>query len=200
LGGAGAVILCCVLAAALLVGCGGSGGGSTAASPSAAQLQAAKKEGEEAARERDRVASLQRQVHRIKRQMHSSRASVAKQPATATSSPSTSSAEPEPEPVSFHAPSGNVSCEIFLEGATCTVVSVGETFVLDPGSPATIENAMALPRNYGEEVGFGNAVSDGGSVTCEVPPSDSPHGITCVDSSDGHGFEASRVPDRQQAY
>jgi hypothetical protein len=121
-------------------------------------------------------------------------------PSTAAAAPSPSAPTAEAEPVSFHAPSGNVSCEVFLEGATCTVASVGETFVLDPGEPATIEAEAALPPGYGEAVGYGSTVAGGGSVTCEVPPSDSPRGVSCVDSSDGHGFEASRVPDRQKAY
>ena len=199
IGRPGAVIASVLIVAGLLGGCGGSGGGST--TTSAAQLSAAKKEGEEAARERDRVAGLQRQVHRIKRMMRHNHASASRQaPSTATAASSPSTLSTEAEPVSFHAPSGNVSCEVFVEGATCTVASVGETFVLDPGEPATIEAEAALPADYGEAVGYGSTVAGGGSVTCEVPPSDSPRGISCVDSSDGHGFEASRVPDRQKAY
>jgi hypothetical protein len=39
-----------------------------------------------------------------------------------------------------------------------------------------------------------------GSITCTIPHSSEPHGIICTDSSSGHGFEASREPERQHVY
>jgi hypothetical protein len=39
-----------------------------------------------------------------------------------------------------------------------------------------------------------------GSISCEVPPSDVPRGVTCVDIGTGHGFEASRIASREKAY
>jgi hypothetical protein len=198
----GIIVTGMVIAAGVLAGCGGSSGSSTVSSPSAAQLQAAKKEGEKAARERDRVAALQRQVHAIKRQVGHERRQRPRQAAPTPVAPTTTATTASGSvPVrSFHAPSGNVSCEVFVEGATCTVASVGETFVLEPGAPARIESAAALPRGLGEATGYGSVVSGGGSVSCEVPPSDVPRGISCADSADGHGFEASRIRDRQEAY
>jgi hypothetical protein len=100
---------------------------------------------------------------------------------------------------SFHAPSGNVSCEVFTSGATCTVESSGETFVLEADSPARVESAAVLSPGLGEVVEYGHTVGDG-SITCEVPPSDVPRGVTCVDQSDGHGFEASRDASRQEVH
>lgn len=192
-----------VVAVGLLSGCGGSGGGSTTDTVAVSELQAARRQGEEAAKERDRVAALQRQVRAIKRHMrhhrahHGSASPVVTEVGAASAAPSPSAAEGPLR--SFHAPSGNVSCEVFGDGATCTVESVGTTFVLEPGAPARVEAGTALPSSFGELVEFGNVVS-AGSITCEVPPSDVPRGITCVDQSDGHGFEASRVSSRQEAY
>jgi hypothetical protein len=189
--------------AGLLAACGGSTS-STTTTVSAAQLHAAKRAGEEKAREQDRVKNLQKQVKALKHQVnhHGSRhantagAASAVAPEPAPESPSAESTEPIR---SFHAPSGNVSCQLFADGATCTVESIGETFIFEAGGPGRIEPITALPRGLGELVDYGNIVS-AGSVTCEVPPSDVARGITCSDASSGHGFEASRIGSRQSAY
>ncbi|HTT93533.1 MAG TPA: hypothetical protein VMF55_02610 [Solirubrobacterales bacterium] len=187
----------------MLAGCGGSGGSSTAGTAAPAELQAARRQGEEAAKERDRVAGLQRQVRTIRRRLrhhHAQQTSPAPAPTESGSASNAAAPDVAGGPVrSFHAPSGNVSCEVFGDGATCTVASVGLTFVLEPGNAARIESGAALSSGLGELVGYGNVVSVG-SITCEVPPSDVPRGITCVDRSDGHGFEASRDASRQEAY
>jgi hypothetical protein len=188
----------------LLAGCGGSSGGSTVSRASAPELRAAQIRGEEAAKERDRVAGLQRQVRSIRRRLrhHDARHEPASSAAVATGGSTPQAAAPvvSEGPVrSFHAPSGNVSCEVLTDGATCTVASVGLTFVLESGSAARVEAGAALPSGLGELMDYGSTVS-AGSITCEVPPSDVPRGITCVDLSDGHGFEASRDSSRQKAY
>jgi hypothetical protein len=191
----------CLAGTMLLAGCGGgSGGGSTASTVAADQLQEARQQGEAKAEERDRVAALQRQVRTIKRRLRHHPAHQAAAPAAAVAGTSEASPPAAEGPIrSFHAPSGNVSCEVFSDGATCTVDSIGESFVLEAGATGRIESAAVLPRDLGELVEYGNTVT-AGSITCEVPPSDVPRGITCVDQSDGHGFEASRIPSRQAAY
>jgi hypothetical protein len=183
----------------VLTACGGSSSSSTA-TVSFAELRAAKRAGEEKAREQDRVKNLQKQVHELKHRVNHG---VATQPAGPAQAASPNSEEQPSQSSglgrSFHAPSGNVSCEIVTDGASCTVESVGETFVLEAGAPGRIESGAALPRDLGELVDYGNTVS-AGSITCEVPPSDVPRGISCSDSASGHGFEASRVSSRQSAY
>jgi hypothetical protein len=191
-----------VAAAVVLAGCGGSSSSTTAATTiSAGQLRAAKKAGEEKARETDRVNNLQKELHSLRRQIkHRGRAPEESQTPSESPSPSTSPAVESSAPLrTFHAPSGNVSCEIFTTGATCTVESVGETFAFSSGEAARIEPGDDLPRSLGERVGYGATVSSG-SISCEVPPSDVPRGVSCVDSSSGHGFDASRIPERQEAY
>jgi hypothetical protein len=195
-----AIGLIAVLAlAGALTACGGSGSNPTT-SASLAELGAAKRAGEEKARERDRVKNLQKQMRALKRQVKRRKSSPA---SAVASSPAAAPAAAPPaieEPVrAFHAPSGNVSCQVLTDGASCTVESIGETFVFEAGQPARIESGAALPRYLGELVGYGSTVSSG-SVSCEVPPSDVPRGISCSDSSSGHGFEASRIPSRQSAY
>jgi hypothetical protein len=191
-------------AAGLLVGCGGSGSQSTE-TVSMAQLRAAKRAGEEKAREQDRVKNLQKQMrqlkHRVNHGAHAhSGATASASPAVAPPAATSTQASAEGAPVrTFHAPSGNVSCQILVDGASCTVESIGETFVFEAGGPARIEPTAALPRGLGELVGYGNTVG-AGSIICGVPPSDIPRGITCSDASTGHGFEASSVSSRQSAY
>jgi hypothetical protein len=99
----------------------------------------------------------------------------------------------------FHAPSGNVSCEILSNGALCSVDSIATTFRFADGGPAQIESGAALSGGAGEFIPYGGTVS-AGSVTCTVPLSNEPHGIICTDSESGHGFEASRISGRQHAY
>lgn len=184
----------CLLAAAV-AGCGGSG----ASQPSDAQLKEAREEGEEAARERDRIDSLEKQVRKLKHQTGRSGGSE-----TAERSSSTAEVSPPKEQGSrvlrlFHAPSGNVSCEISSQGALCSVGSVDETFSFENGQPAQIEPGTVLSDGAGELAPYGT-VASAGSISCAIPQSDEPHGIICRDSDSGHGFEASRVRSRQHAY
>lgn len=187
-----AVALAASLFALLVAGCGGS----SSDGPSEARLEAAKKEGEEAAHERDRVDSLQRQVNRLKRQAKRGA------PVSADHAGAQSVVVPESEPAAvrtFHAPSGNVSCEISAHGALCSVNSTAETFSFANGQPAEITPGVALADGVGELASYGAVVSSR-SIACRVPESDEPHGIICEDVDSGHGFEASRVSSRQRAY
>jgi hypothetical protein len=88
----------------------------------------------------------------------------------------------------FFAPSGNVTCVIRGDSAKCSVASIGTTFVLPPtGGMAYETTSLTVPRGSG-------------SVTCTIPPSNVPAGISCRNSVTDHGFEASRVPARQKIY
>jgi hypothetical protein len=99
---------------------------------------------------------------------------------------------------SFHAPSGNVSCQLDSTSATCAVASIGKTFTFD-GGPASIEEGATLPRSYGPELAYGSSVSVGG-VSCSVPLESEAKGIVCIDASTNHGFEASSVTERQKSF
>jgi len=187
-----AVALAASLFALIAAGCGSSGSDG----PSESQLEAAKKEGEETAHERDRIDSLQKQVNRLKRQAKHG------EPASAAPTDAQTAVVPEIESATariFHAPSGNVACEISAHGALCSVGSIGETFSFDNGQPAEITPGTALATGAGELASYG-AVLSSGSIACRVPESDEPHGIICEDGDSGHGFEASRVSSRQRAY
>jgi hypothetical protein len=179
----------------LLIGCGG---GSSSTPVARAQIREAKKAGEEAAHERDRVNSLQKQIHRLHHQVQHSASTLAGGHETGASV--TPSAEQGDEVLrAFHVASGNVSCEVLLDGATCTVEPIAQTFAFTGGEPARIEPSVALPKDLGEVVPYGSTVAVG-SVSCEIPPSNVPRGIVCSDAGSGHGFEASRVADRQSVY
>jgi hypothetical protein len=179
--------------AAPLVGCG-----STSSQPSEAQLEAAKRQGEEAAHEKDRIDNLQKQVRTLRRQTRHGGSTVVVEHGSGTE---TSSSEGGGSVVlrTFHAPSGNVSCEILSKGALCSVGSIGTTFAFSEGQAAQVESGASLSENAGELAPYGSTVS-AGTVTCTVPQSSEPHGIICADSESGHGFEASRIGDRQHVY
>ncbi len=101
---------------------------------------------------------------------------------------------------SFFAPSGNVSCSIQQESARCSVASVDLTFVIPSGGgSAYISSGLSVPRGSGTEAPFGTERSYG-SITCQIPPENVPAGITCQDTTTRHGFEASRVPSRQNVH
>lgn len=188
--GLGAIVA--VLAA--LAGCGG-GDSSTAAE---SQLREARTAGEEAAHERDRVNSLQKQIHKLHHQVQHSASTPSGGHETGTSVvPATEQSDEVLR--AFHVASGNVSCEVLVDGATCTVEPIAQTFAFGGGEPAQIEPSAALPKDLGELVPYGSTVAVG-SVSCEIPPSNVPRGITCSDASSGHGFEASRVAARQSVY
>lgn len=154
------------------------------------------KQGEEVAHERDRIDSLQKQVNRLKQQAEHD------EPVSADHAGAQSVVVPESEPATvriFHAPSGNVSCEISAHGALCSVGSTAETFSFDNGQPAETTPGTALADGAGELASYG-AVLSSGSIVCRIPESDEPHGIICEDGDSGHGFEASRVSSRKRAY
>lgn len=177
-----------------LVGCGGS----SSDAPSEAQLEAAKRQGEEAAREKDRINSLQKQVRGLKKQAkHKGSTVVVERDSGTETTPSASSGSVVLR--TFHVPSGNVSCEILSNGALCSVDSIGTTFAFSDGQAGQIESGASLPERAGELVPYGGTVN-AGAVTCTVPLSSEPRGVNCVDNESGHGFEASRVSDRQHAY
>jgi Protein kinase domain len=118
----------------------------------------------------------------------------------ATSSGDTAPATASTATVTFHSPSNNVSCVLSGDGATCTVASIGESFVLpDNGEAAYTQQGSPTAAGAGKEAAYGSQVTNG-PVTCEVPPESVPRGITCSNASTGHGFEASGVPDRQTTY
>lgn len=119
---------------------------------------------------------------------------------------STAEAEPpEVAPVDaaaselFHAPSGNVSCEVTGVSARCTVVKIGTTFRFHRGGGPATTGGETLPRALGYEASWGRTISTG-SVSCRVPREREQAGIRCYDSSTGHGFEASSRPERQKLY
>lgn len=112
--------------------------------------------------------------------------------ASRPSSPSASEA--------FYAPSGNVTCSLQSESAECSVASVDMTFVLPQGggSAYTI-GGLSVPRGEGSEAPFDTERTDG-EIVCSIPPENVPAGITCRNTTTGHGFEASRVYSRQKVY
>lgn len=176
-----------------ILGCGES----DPDAPSAAQLERAKEEGERVAQERARVDELEEEVRDLKRGTRGGQGRakpVAEEPIPVPVEPSSSQLLR-----SFHAPSGNVSCAITSDGAYCSVDSIATTFRIEDGEPGLIESDTALPRGSGELAAYGSTIS-AGSITCTVPASNEPHGIICSDSASGHGFEASRVTARQDAY
>lgn len=188
---ASAVLLLCGFGG-MLSGCGDS----SSDAPAEAQLEKAREEGERAGQERARVDELEEEVRGLKRTARQRTGNPEPREVDASPSPP---AEDEPELLrSFHAPSGNVSCAITSTGAYCAVASIATTFRLHAGSPGEIESGAALPKEFGELVGFGNTIS-AGSVTCTIPQSNEPKGIVCVDGL-GHGFEASRVSERQKTF
>lgn len=100
----------------------------------------------------------------------------------------------------FHSPSDNVSCKILPHGALCTVFSADLTFVFNQGSPGRVVSGLRLPRSAGELTPYGSTVS-AGVITCLMPAvSSEPRGVICSDSASGHGFEASRVAERQRTF
>lgn len=183
-----------VASAFALSACGSSGSATVAEG----RLREARQAGEEAAHERDRVDSLQRQVSKLRHQ-------VRHRPVRRVRAHAVRPAGAAPEEVadeaerSFHVASGNVSCEILAAGATCTVESIGETFSFSEGQSAQAESGSVLPVNLGEVVPYGSTVAVG-PISCEIPPTSVPRGVVCGDSTTGHGFEASRVAERQKVY
>lgn len=187
-------LLSLVVVLAALSGCGGS----SSTDPSEAQLEAAKRQGEEVAQERDRINSLQKQVRGLKHQAKHRSTTVVVEPDSGTETVGSADAG-STVLRTFHAPSGNVSCEIFSDGALCSVGSIATTFSFENGEAAHIDPGASLSHGAGELAPYGSTIS-AGSVTCTIPQSSDPHGIICTDADSGHGFEASRVSERQHVY
>jgi hypothetical protein len=100
----------------------------------------------------------------------------------------------------FQAPSGNITCAIQGETAQCSVASADLTFVLPAGGGQGYTTpGLAVPQGSGPVAPYGTNQTSG-PVTCEIPPSSSPAGITCRNTATGHGFQASRVAERQHVY
>jgi len=187
--------LCLFSGLTALDGCGGA---SSPPQPSAQRLESARREGEEAAQERAQIKSLQHKVRHLQREVRKGHPA-----AVVVTGSSQANAAPETEASTasriFHAPSGNVSCEVTSSGASCSVDSIDETFTLTNGEEARLETGTALPRGAGELAPYGVSIAVG-SVVCSVPESNEPRGITCSNSETGHGFEASRITARQSTY
>jgi len=187
--------LAAVLAAVAIAGCGG-GSGSDDESSVQEQIEKARHEGAVAAHRRERMAELQRRVTRIERQ---SRQGAGPTVTAAPRADNSTSGEGSSILRLFHTPSGNVSCAILSDGATCSVASANETFVLESGAGAWTEPGASLSRGSGEAVAYGSTVS-AGSVTCTTPAADEPRGVVCTDHASGHGFEASRIESRRSTF
>jgi hypothetical protein len=186
----------------LLMGCGGGGSSSTTASASQAQIREARKVGEEAAHEKDRVNSLEKQVTKLRHQVRHKQSASAPSTEGEASEPAVVQPDPEPsdsEVREFHVESGNVSCQVRSDGAICTVEPISQTFSFAGGGAAGTESGSVLPLDLGEVVPYGSTVAVG-TVSCEIPPTNVPSGIVCSDAETGHGFEASRVASRQKVY
>lgn len=155
----------------------------------------AREQGAKAARREAQIKGLQ---HRVKNLEEGKGGEV-----TVTSGPSSGSTTTTPETSgvthSFHSPSGNVSCEVQSSRAVCSVASTDTTFVLDAGSTAYTESGTLVPSGAGSLAAYGTTLS-AGSIACKIPAASEARGIVCVDAGSGHGFEASRVPGRQEVY
>lgn len=194
---ASAAVFCAAILL-VLVGCGSN---SSHDSATAQQLQINRAAAQAAAQaqQAQKLRDLQAQLNQLKHSKAASATKTVVEAVTVAVSPS-ASAVAAPSPVYFHAPSGDVSCEIDGDGRTlCSVADSDQTFEMPSGGAAHIESGARLPRGNGPLADWGQTVSNG-SVTCTVPLSDQPRGITCIDSDTGHGFQASKVPARQQAY
>jgi hypothetical protein len=192
------VTLFTCLVVILIAGCGGDS--SADESTVQMQIEEARREGAAAAHRRERMVELQRRVTRLERQAR--RSPGTKPGATVATAPrAVAQADVDDSTIlrMFHAPSGNVSCALLTDGATCSVASVNKTFVLENGVTAWSEPGTHLSRGSGEYVPFGSTVS-AGQVTCTVPASNEPRGIVCTDSTGNHGFEASRIESRQSTF
>jgi hypothetical protein len=188
-----------IVFALVVAGCGGSSD-----STGGDAIAHARQEGEAAAHERDRVSALQHRVERLERKHRRAPArrgtvtAPAARPRQAVA-PSPASSTVAPVEDEFHTPSGNVACRLDEEGATCSVGPTETTFTMIDGGPAAIDSGIVVPMGSGDLAEYGTTIT-AGDISCEVPPSDVPRGVTCVDSGSGHGFEASRIAARTDAY
>lgn len=175
------------------VGCGGSNQDSDEAEAIEMRIDRERADAAALAQQRQSVRRLQKEVKKLKQ----GRSSGGATPAPAATKPVEVADSGSVR--TFHAPSGNVSCEISESSARCSVAAASQTFVFDPGAEARIESGLALSRGSGSLADWGSTVALG-SVRCSIPEENEPRGITCEDTSSGHGFEASRVTSRQRVY
>ena len=124
---------------------------------------------------------------------------VTQSPSAGSTSQSSNSGGGSGSARTFHSPSGNIACSVTGSSATCAVSKSGESFVLPSGQAARVASGVQIGRGSGESLGWGATVSVG-SITCRIPPENEPSGITCRDSSTGHGFEASSASGRKKTY
>jgi hypothetical protein len=188
------VVAAGLVAALALAGCGSSASPSTPAIEM--RINRERAEAAADAHQEDKVTALEAEVHRL---AHHAQATMTAVKAPLESSPASQTSASEDARV-FHAPGGNVTCDVQTESATCSVASNGQTFVLPQGTAvAYIESGVALASGSGQLAGYGTSVSVG-AITCVIPMESEPRGITCNSGQTGHGFEASRVPARQEVY
>jgi hypothetical protein len=110
------------------------------------------------------------------------------------------STSPAPTAQAFYAPDANVSCSLQSESAQCSVASADLTFVIPKdGGHAYMMSGLSVPLGAGSEAPYGTEWSDG-VIFCDIPPESVAAGVTCRDTTSGHGFEASRVASRQSVY
>lgn len=184
-------ILVTAVLATSLAGCGSD-------NTSSADIQEARTEAAAQQKLKDKQAELERKVNELKKQNGSGKTEtvvVTSGSGGTSTQPSSSSGGTR----TFSAPSGNVTCQVTSSTAACTVASINTTFVLNASGTATREAGTRFPRGSGSPAGYGTTVTEG-SVTCSIPTSSQASGITCVNSATGHGFEASRQPERQKTY
>lgn len=175
-----------------LASCGSDGASSD-------EIQQARAEAAAQQKLKDKQAELERKVNELKKQKTSSSGATKTVTVASGGTDAPSEASGSGSQRTFSAPSGNVSCRVSSSTAVCTVASINTTFVLNSSGSAFRESGTRLPRGSGTPVGYGTTVTEG-SVTCTVPASSQASGITCVNAATGHGFEASRRPERQKTY
>ena len=184
-------ILVTAVLAATIAGCGSD-------NTSSDEIQQARAEAAAQQKLKDKQAELEQQVNELNKQNGSDKTKTV----VVTSGSGGTSTQPSSgsgTTRTFSAPSGNVTCQVTSSTAACTVASINTTFVLNASGTATREAGTRFPRGSGSPAGYGTTVTEG-SVTCSIPPSSQASGITCVNSATGHGFEASRQPERQKTY
>lgn len=182
--------VCTSVLAAAVAGCGGSSASDQLANQ--IEINQAKRDAVKDAKRDMRIRDLQRRLRNSNKGSAGSSSPASSAPTSAPTPVESSSSDFQ----SFHTP--GVSCQLDTAGATCTVVSTGEDFVLNSGAPAYRDYSSSLPSGYGSPASWGSGFS-AGSISCSVPQSYEAKGISCTDGS-GHGFEASRVEDRKSTY
>lgn len=179
-----------LIGVAVVIGCGDDAGGNAEADL-AQRIEQARKEGAREARQGDRLKGLQKRVRRLERDGSPGSKVVVEESTDSGGEIATGVIR------AFHTP--NVSCEIRNDGAVCSVISIGITFAMEGSEAAYIEDGGRVSSGAGAPASWDSTVS-AGSITCRIPAESEPRGVTCMNNATGHGFEASRVPERQRAY